>query len=589
MVFVVAIGGATSMAYQKLGSNREDKADEYLDLFSGASVDFENNSREGGDYMGLFQGSLGTTDIDGLETDEYMDICDGSSINSLESLDSPLIIVPRKKHEKFNKKKGINRVLNREQVKKKLKKELAMQAEKSKVTDLSEKEKLENKKIDSQKEKVTLQYMANEILNHVKIILHGGSLYYYTGKTYQLIEDDEELLRLIRSAVSYTAFDTNSTRKFTDLIKYLKADERLIPENYDERIRKAQYYVALQNGVLDLQTMELHPHSDKYLTFYQLDVEWGHKEKPKHFVKFLKSISNGDEEIMLRIVEAMGYMLSPINAGKYFFVMGTAPNSGKTTLGELLRWLIGSNLVCSIAPYQMSGRFALGNIHGKMLNLSMDLPNGELTAYVVSIIKQITGGDMIATEQKYEKMKELKSNMRFLFASNYPVTVPQEDDDDGFWNRMIILPFLYSISKEEEDNQLIEKLVKEKSAIAYLCLSAVGRVLKNHCIFSECKAADEMKDNWRYRSYDYSGTIQSFVDEKFEVTGNDCDGIYSQEVYDEYKRYCSEKGWNKVSYSPFCDWLTSNLDGCEKKRYHETGKNPRSRLFGIHWKSNIDE
>lgn len=330
---------------------------------------------------------------------------------------------------------------------------------------------------------INLQYMAEEVLKNVKIILHNNCLYYYTGKSYQLIKDDEELLRLIRSAVSHTAFGTTSTKKFYDLLRYLKADESLIPEDYDRHIQEAQYYVPLQNGILDLRTMELNPHSSKYLTFYQLDAEWKSNTEPKRFIKFLKSISGGEKEIALRIVETIGYILSPINS-KYFFVMGTAPNSGKSTLGELLRRILGSDLVSSLAPHQLSERFALGDIQGKLLNLSMDLPKGKLNPVTVSIIKQITGGDTIAVEQKYEKIKVIKSNMRFLFASNYPVTVPQEDDDDGFWDRMIVLPFLYSVNKQEKDIQLIEKFMKEKSDIVCFCLQALRNVIEDKCILS---------------------------------------------------------------------------------------------------------
>ena len=55
--------------------------------------------------------------------------------------------------------------------------------------------------------------------------------------------------------------------------------------------------------------------------------------------------------------------------------------------------------------------------------------------------------------------------MRFLFASNYPVTIPKADNDDAFWDRMIVVPFKYSLAKEDVDVHFVDKLVAEKDGI----------------------------------------------------------------------------------------------------------------------------
>lgn len=79
--------------------------------------------------------------------------------------------------------------------------------------------------------------------------------------------------------------------------------------------------------------------------------------------------------------------------------MGNAQNSGKSTLGIFLQQVLGLKLVATKSVSQLAERFSLGDIQGKLLNLSMDLPNGKLNAATVSIIKQITGGDTITVEK----------------------------------------------------------------------------------------------------------------------------------------------------------------------------------------------
>ena len=246
---------------------------------------------------------------------------------------------------------------------------------------------------------------------------------------------------------------------------YLRNDDHLIPYNYEERIKKSQYYISFRNGVLDIRTLKLYKHIKDRLVFYELDAEWMETAAPMQFESFLQTASRENRDIRKRILETLGYLLAPINEGKYFFVMGTAPNSGKSTLGEILERFIGKSYVAHLSTEQVGGRFALGDIHGKTLNLSMDLPKGKLSAAVVSILKQITGGDTITTERKYDSLRDVHSNMRFLFASNYPVTISKADNDDAFWDRMIVVPFKYSLAKEDVDVHFVDKLVAEKDEI----------------------------------------------------------------------------------------------------------------------------
>ena len=260
--------------------------------------------------------------------------------------------------------------------------------------------------------KWNLNQIEQAVLDKMNIIYHEGNLYWYTGRHYQIIRNGEELFRLIRAKVSKDAFGATSVKWISDLFMFLKTDPNLVPDDYEEKLLQAKTLISFKNGVLDLETMNLYNHSPDYLIFYTINAKWEKNTEAYHFKEFLKSMSGGDKSVAKRVKEALGYLLSVSNDGKYFFVMGTAPNSGKSTLGELLQEIVGREHVAHISTHQIGGRFALGDIHGKTLNLSMDLPKGKLSPVVVSIIKQITGGDVITTDQKYERMKEVHSNMR---------------------------------------------------------------------------------------------------------------------------------------------------------------------------------
>ena len=163
------------------------------------------------------------------------------------------------------------------------------------------------------KPSMNIDQIANAITKALTIILHDNCLYYYTGKCYQIIEDSEELLRVVRSKVRQDAFSSYSKKKFDDLFTYMRVDERLIPDDYEEKLQKSADYVSLKNGVLNLKKLKLLAHNKKFLIFYSLDADWIKEPESQSFDGFLSTISGGNPEIKTRIIESMGYLLSSCN------------------------------------------------------------------------------------------------------------------------------------------------------------------------------------------------------------------------------------------------------------------------------------
>ena len=127
--------------------------------------------------------------------------------------------------------------------------------------------------------------MEEKIVEKITLICVNGDLYQYTGRSYKIIKNGDELLYLIRSSISYNAFGSISTNRFNDLLVFLKADKQLIPKECETRLRESQYYISFQNGVLDVRDMSLHTHSKKYLVFYELNAKWNDNPYPKRFLE----------------------------------------------------------------------------------------------------------------------------------------------------------------------------------------------------------------------------------------------------------------------------------------------------------------
>ena len=288
------------------------------------------------------------------------------------------------------------------------------------------------------------------------------------------------------------------------------------------------------------------------------------------------------------IVEAMGYIFSGMNR-RIFFVAGTAHGSGKSTLGILLQSLIGDQYVSNISTHQLDGRFALGGTRQSILNLCMDIPKGHLSSVVVSIIKSVSGGDTISCEQKYQAPERMISNIRFLFGSNYGISVPESENEDAFWSRMVVLPFPFTIPAHQVDPTIVEKMIDEKDRIISYCLRAMSHVLTNNCTFSPCQVADEMKRNWRHLSAD-SKSFELYWYENITVTGKSDDQIFTHELYNDYLQFCAERNLEAIPLNSIKPWVASNIpqNECSHKRLHKTNDNPKSGFIGVKFK-NINE
>lgn len=290
----------------------------------------------------------------------------------------------------------------------------------------------------------------------------------------------------------------------------------------------------------------------------------------------------GDRSIVRLTLEVMGYLMSSLNACKKFFVIGTAPDCGKSTLALLLKALIGEGFVVSIPPNNLGDRFALGSTRGKVLNLAMDIPNGKLNATAVSRLKNITGSDAITIEEKYMRQESTVSTLRFLFGPNYPITLPREDDDDAFWERMVILPFMRSTPPSEIDRGLLDKLLNEKDDIVSLCLQHLHNVIRNNYTFSTCPRGEAMKQSWRRAEFSTASMVY-FWNNCIEVTADLRDTVYAAELHTAYIKYCADNDLDTVPYLQMIDWISRNTDPerCTKKRIHRTGNNPLAGYAGI--------
>lgn len=297
----------------------------------------------------------------------------------------------------------------------------------------------------------------------------GDRLYLWNSGRYCYFTDNEAKAR-IKSVLRSKIYITNPTAVLNSVLALLKAEENIIgePDNFP-------HLVAVQNGEIDLNTMALHPATPAHFLTHYINVWWGGPQPCPVFMAFLDRTTGGDPELRQRLLEAIGYLLVSDYRPKRFVVFQGSGDCGKSVLGNLIASFFERGNAAALADYQFGERFALSFIANALICLCMDLSGGTIDAKAVSVLKQVTGGDMVSIEAKGKDAYSDRIRCKVLFATNFPIRLKCRDQ--AFARRLLLVPFLYPVPPEEQDRDLLTKLMAEQSGILYLALNAYRNVV----------------------------------------------------------------------------------------------------------------
>lgn len=332
----------------------------------------------------------------------------------------------------------------------------------------------------TQKQRTPKPYdVAMELMRCLPLRMIDNALYAFDGKIYRFVSTDI-MYRIIMANCRHHVAVVGDASLIERVYKIIQAEPTIVLNKLPIQKR----YVALEDGLLDLQTMSLIPHTAEIFVTTLLNGSFsrGSTMPCPHFSKFLNDISGGDQKLIERIWQMIGYVLVPDNAGKCLFLLQGVPDSGKSLLANLISSLLDEENVTSIDLTALGERFGASVLLGKQLCLVPDMPSGVLDSKSVSMLKALTGGDTVTVDVKYQPRIKMRYHGTFVLVSNHAVIT--RDNDPAFFNRVVVIPFRFSIPKENQIFDLQEALYMEKDSIIFNSLLAYKRLQERKYIFS---------------------------------------------------------------------------------------------------------
>jgi len=216
-------------------------------------------------------------------------------------------------------------------------------------------------------------------------------------------------------------------------------------------------------GTVDLRTGELMPAQREHYLTKQVAVTPAASGTPApRWSAFMERIFNGDRELIDFMQRVAGYALTGSTAEhKLIFAYGTGSN-GKSVFINTLFGIMAD--YARRAPAQTfldssTDRHPtdLAGLHGARLVVGSELPAGK--AWNESVVKDLTGGDVITARKMRQDFFEYKPQFTLFIAGNHQPSF--RGIDEAIRRRVVLVPFTQTIPVQERDLGLEEKLKAE--------------------------------------------------------------------------------------------------------------------------------
>ncbi len=394
---------------------------------------------------------------------------------------------------------------------------------------LAEKSK-EERKIEVLPQELYLYLKKND---HIKSVKLGNSkgiiLYHYDKDGYYKKWTESDCKARIKSFIPVKIRNSSQWDKvYKELITdYANTKESELNANED--------IINFKNGTLNIKTGKLSPHSPDDLCTIQIPCKYTPNlplAKAPVTMNFLNTLTNGEQEDIWTILEIISLVISNVKCSKCkkLLILYGAGDTGKSQLRKLVERLLGEENCHTIGFNQMNSKFGLGVVYGKRLIGSGDMEATRIAD--IEILKQLTGGDSLNMELKYENA--FTATFNGLVWSNCN-KLPSFSGDRGkhVYERFLILSCDNVIPKEKQNPNLLDDLYAEREVLVSVAVQFLQDLIKRNYKITESKRTIQNRFNYEIQN----DSLTLFLKECCEI-GKERTNI-SYFKY-KYKEWCKE-------------------------------------------------
>ena len=266
-----------------------------------------------------------------------------------------------------------------------------------------------------------------------------------------------------------------------------------------------------------------------------VEFDFDSAAKCPQWLAFLDWMASGDGGVIRLLQEWCCYcLLLHLQYQKLLWLVGHGAN-GKSTFCSVLRQLLGERNVSAVPLERFDSRFGLKPMLGKSLNLVSDV--GETDRCAEGVLKQISGGDHVSVDRKYQStLESVKLQVRLLFSSN---SLPYfRDKTNGLWRRLLLVDCKQQLAEGSQVPSYEKLLCQELPGILNWALSVSQSLIQNQRFNVPLSVLASV-----YAARADLNPIETFLLDHFEA--GDGPPISLNALYFQYDSWCNDTGYKK--------------------------------------------
>jgi putative DNA primase/helicase len=342
------------------------------------------------------------------------------------------------------------------------------------------------------------------------------------------VSNNEELLKW--------QFNSQNSHHINSIINLASSKLTTYSTNFD----KDGMLINVQNGIFDLDSFQLRPHSAAEYMSKIAGVQYIENSKCPRWLKFVDEFTCGDAELSIYLQKLCGLCLTTDVTTQALHVLHGSGANGKSLFLKIISKILGDYMTLMSSDFLLAkakdSKLETTNLLGVRLAIINELPeNGVLYD---NRVKELIGNGQIKARGHYQNFSVVKETYKILIASNYKPVV--KGQDDGIWRRLRIIECELSLPENKKDHYLEKSLLKEIDGIFLWMLDGL-KLFKNEGLDMTSRMYEDVQQF--KKSEDMIGR---FIDECLYIS---IDNRISAKLV--YETFCTWQGKNPIPFSDF--------------------------------------
>lgn len=309
--------------------------------------------------------------------------------------------------------------------------------------------------------------IVRDCLQASSICYIGGDLHYYDGRMYVPVAKSVVVSTVLNILSDDLGVGASDLCRLGD-IPYTVLDRKVLRVNADR--------VAFRNCVYDVATGRCHRFSKDDVITCGLPYAFDAKGECGGWERFLAEVLP-DEGTRMALQEFFGMCFvdrARYSIEKFALLIGSGAN-GKSVICEVIKAVLGGDvMVDNLSPDQLQDPKQVVSLNGKLLNIAPDVRRG---AAFDSCLKALSSSQVVKGWAMYKGSQEVKCPPLAFALNELPVF---KDMTFGFFRRILLFNFEYTVPEERQDKTLAARLIAtEASGIFKWVMEGRRRLIAN--------------------------------------------------------------------------------------------------------------